>query len=105
MLWRNSLIMRDRESGTLWSHITGRAIEGPARGAALRAIDSVQTTWAKWSAEHPDTRVLKKSEEVKSSRYESYFTDPERTGIFRAQYLREAMPGKEMIQGLSLIHI
>ena len=100
MLWRNSLIMRDRESGTLWSHITGRAIEGPARGAALRAIDSVQTTWAKWSDEHPKTSVLAKTEDVRSSHYERYFNDPERLGLFRAQWLMDVMPGKTLVYGV-----
>lgn len=101
-LWRNSMIMQDLETNSLWSHVTGECMEGELAGTQLEMIPMVQTSWEKWSAEHPETRVLKKSEEVKSSRYESYFTDPERTGIFRARYLREAMPGKEMIQGIIL---
>jgi hypothetical protein len=100
MLWRNSLIMRDRETGSLWSHITGRAIAGPARGAVLPAIDSVQTTWAKWLAEHPETLLLAKTEEVSSSHYKRYFEDPERMGLFRAQWLMDVMPGKTLVYGV-----
>lgn len=101
-LWRNSMIMQDLETNSLWSHVTGECLEGELVGTHLTMVPMVQTSWTKWVAAHPDTRVLKKSEEVKSSRYESYFQDPERTGIFRAKYLREKMPGKELIQGLVL---
>ena len=98
-LWRNSFIMEDRETSTSWSHVTGRALGGPGRGAQLQALPSVQTTWAEWKKAHPNTDVLKKSEEVSSSRYEGYFNDPERTGLFRAQWLTEKMPGKTLVWG------
>ena len=65
-------------------------------------IPSVQTTMERWSLDHPRTRVLKKSEEIRSSGYESYFQDPERTGLFRTVWLRERLPGKTMIHGLQL---
>jgi hypothetical protein len=99
-LWRNSLVMQDRETNSLWSHITGECLEGELVGTQLEMIPMVQTTWKEWVAAHPETRVLKKDEEVLSSRYERYFTDPERTGMFRAQWLREKMPGKDLVQGI-----
>jgi len=99
MLWRNSLIMRDRETGTLWSHVTGEALSGPLKGSQLVKLPSVQTTWQKWRAQHPETRLLKKSEEVLASHYERYFSDPERTGLFRSRWLMEKMPGKAMVYG------
>jgi hypothetical protein len=102
MLWRNSLIMRDRETGTLWSHVTGDAISGPKKGSRLVKLPSVQTTWERWRAKHPDTEVLKKDEEVLSSHYQKYFSDPDRTGIFRARWLMEKMPGKEMVYGTTV---
>jgi len=101
-LWRNSMIMQDRETNSLWSHVTGECMEGELKGTKLEMIPMVQTTWAKWVAAHPETRVLKKSEEVKSSHYEKYFNDPERTGMFRAQWLRDKMPGKDLVQGIVL---
>lgn len=101
-LWRNSFIMEDRETSTSWSHVTGRALGGPGRGAQLRALPSVQTTWAEWSRTHPETEVLKKSEEVLSSHYEKYFSDPERLGLFRSQWLTGRMPGKTLIWGTTV---
>jgi hypothetical protein len=100
-LWRNSLIMEDRETSTLWSHITGEALDGALAGQQLQQLPSVQTTWAAWSATHPEVKVLRKSEAIKSSRYENYFDDPERTGIFRARWAQDVMPGKTLVLGLT----
>lgn len=101
-LWRNSLVMQDRESGSWWSQVTGRAIKGVNRGAQLQKLESVETTWERWFAAHPDTSVLVKSEQVTASHYESYFNDPERMGLFRAQWLTEKMPGKTLVYGASV---
>ncbi len=94
--------MEDRETSTSWSHVTGRALGGPGRGAQLQALPSVQTTWTEWKKAHPETDVLKKSKEVLSSHYERYFSDPERLGLFRAQWLTEVMPGKTLIWGATV---
>ncbi len=102
MLWRNSLIMLDRETETWWSHITGRALKGPHQGTQLQVLDSVQTRWEDWYRAHPDTTLLKKSEEVRSSHYQKYFDNPDRMGLFRAQWLHEQMAGKTLVYGATL---
>ncbi len=94
--------MQDKETGSLWSHVTGVCLEGKFQDATLQQMPSVQTTWAQWVADHPDTRVLKKSEEIKSSRYQNYFDDPERTGLFRTFWLEDRMPGKAIVHGITL---
>jgi hypothetical protein len=99
-LWRNSLVMQDEETGTLWSHITGEALAGELAGASLELVPAVQTTWAAWRAAHPETRVLRKSAEIKGSRYAAYFADPARTGIFRSNWLQGRLPGKELVYGI-----
>ncbi len=94
--------MQDKESNSLWSHITGICLEGQYKGTELKQMPSVQTTWAKWQVDHPKTRVLKKSEEIKSSQYQSYFDDPDRAGLFRTFWLEDRMPGKAIVQGISI---
>ncbi len=101
-LWRNSMIMMDEETGSLWSHVTGKCLEGEHAGTVLEVVPSVQTTWAEWRDDHPDTRVLAKSEAITSSRYQSYYDDPERTGLFRAQWLMERLPGKTLVHGVTV---
>jgi len=101
-LWRNSLIMIDRETNTFWSQVTGRAIDGQHRGAQLEKLEAIETSWEKWSKTHPETKLLKKSEEVLSSHYQSYFDDPEKLGLFRAQWLADRMPGKTLVYGAAI---
>jgi len=99
-LWRNSLIMEDAQTHSTWSHVLGKALLGPLKGAQLRVIPSVQTTWTSWAAAHPDTRLLKKEKAVTSSPYQSYFDDPKKTGLFRAQWLAGRLPGKKLVYGV-----
>ncbi len=99
-LWRNSLIMQDKETGSLWSHVTGEALHGEAKGARLEIFPSVQTTWKSWVAEHPDTLVLEKSESVSGSAYAKYFADPDRVGILPLRKKITRLPAKAMVYGI-----
>jgi len=60
MLWRASLIMFDRETGSLWSHVTGKAVTGPLQGLELKRLPGLHTTWNLWQSSHPGTLVLDK---------------------------------------------
>jgi hypothetical protein len=57
MLWRRSLVMYDKETDTLWSHILGEAMSGELKGTQLKQVSSVMTTWGEWKAEHADGSV------------------------------------------------
>lgn len=67
-LWDSSLVMVDRETQTLWSHLLGRAMRGPLIDSELRAIPSVMTDWKSWRASHPETTVVKMSRTVTNYR-------------------------------------
>ena len=62
-LWLQSLVMRDLETGSLWSHLLGQAMAGPMQGTKLEILPSVITDWKTWRTKHPDTTVtaLKRS--------------------------------------------
>ena len=57
MLWSHSLVMYDQETGSYWSHLLGKAMEGPLKGARLKPIPSVMTDWDSWASEHPKTTL------------------------------------------------
>jgi hypothetical protein len=57
-LWNRSLVMRDLETGSLWSHILGECMAGELKGEKLEVIPAVMTTWEKWLTDHPQTSVL-----------------------------------------------
>jgi hypothetical protein len=53
-----NFLMRDRETGTWWQQITGKALYGPLRGAALDLVLSDELTFGQWRTESPTGQVL-----------------------------------------------
>ncbi len=58
LLWSSNKIMIDRETDTLWQHLSGTAIGGALVGTQLAQLPIVTTTWADWVATHPDSETL-----------------------------------------------
>lgn len=80
-LWNGVLVMYDRATGSHWTAVDGRALEGERQGEHLEHVPSTYTTWARWRDRHPDTLVLEKPEDEREqtgSRYAEYFADPDR---------------------------
>lgn len=50
--------MRDKETGTWWQQITGKAIYGSLQGAALSLVLSDELTFDEWRTEYPSGEVL-----------------------------------------------
>lgn len=53
-----NFLMRDRETGTWWQQITGKAVYGPLRGASLGLVPYDELTFGEWKSEVSDGRVL-----------------------------------------------
>ncbi len=53
--WRNGVMLVAGQDGTLWSALSGRAIEGPKKGDRLERIPSMVTTWQYWMMLHPES--------------------------------------------------
>ena len=51
------LVLRDAETGSLWSPITGEALEGPFAGSRLELVPSTAVFWFAWTDFHPDTEL------------------------------------------------
>ena len=101
-LIRNSLVMFDRETGTLWSHLTGEALEGPLAGHHLTQLLSEQTTWGRWRSEHPRTLMLDVDPvEVNSDPYQDYYTGPD-AGVVGRKRADDRLPLKEKVVGVRL---
>lgn len=99
MLYRDALVMYDRETSTLWSQVDGRAIKGPLAGQVLQPLPSVHATWEEWKTLYPDSVVLKKDGERQSA-YEEYHRDPGRVGIFNRRLKGSTLPPKEQVLGV-----
>jgi hypothetical protein len=57
-LWRDMLVMRDRETGTYWTPATGRALSGSLAGETLMILPATVTTAEVWRETYPSTVCL-----------------------------------------------
>jgi hypothetical protein len=66
LLYRANKLMIDRQSGSLWSNLTGEAVVGPAAavGARLEMLPVTITTWRRWVESHPETTVAEPDPEL-----------------------------------------
>jgi hypothetical protein len=53
-----NFLMRDKETGTWWQQITGKAIYGPLQGATLELVLSDELSFGEWRTESPSGQVL-----------------------------------------------
>jgi len=53
-----NFLMRDRETGSWWQQITGKAIYGPLKGTSLDLVLSDELTFGQWKSEVTGGQVL-----------------------------------------------
>ncbi|MBI3129542.1 MAG: DUF3179 domain-containing protein [Candidatus Tectomicrobia bacterium] len=102
-LWKNVLVMYDRQTGSLWSHLTGEAVVGPLTGQRLKTYPAAMMTWSEWRSLHPQTLVLEKPAGGRGMRdpYEDYYYSA-RTGIIPEKHRDSRLHPKTWIVGLVL---
>jgi hypothetical protein len=101
-LWRDALILYDRETGSYWSQINGEAILGDLKGRKLEELPSRIMTWGEWRRLHPDTLVLEKTDGPTPNAYADYSSDPSKLGIFGTKNADDRLGGKDWVLGLSV---
>ena len=99
MLFRDGLVMYDRETDTLWTQVDGKAVKGALTGRKLEVVPSVHATWKQWKQLYPDSIVLKKRG-IPRSAYEGYNRDPNRAGILGRRRGDKRLPPKERVIGV-----
>ena len=52
------MVMADRQTNSIWSHLDGEAFEGTMTGAEMDFIPLIHTTWEEWQTLHPETTVI-----------------------------------------------
>jgi hypothetical protein len=57
-LYASALVMYDRATESLWTHLDGRAIAGELAGIRLEPVPSPLLSWADFKAAYPDGQVL-----------------------------------------------
>lgn len=51
--WRGGVMVMRHKDGTLFSTLSGRAFDGPRKGARLRPIPTLTTQWGYWKKAYP----------------------------------------------------
>ncbi len=104
-LWKNVLVMYDRQTDTLWSHLTAEGLVGPLKGKRLASLPSAMMTWAEWKRLFPGTKVLKKIAGLlgSSSRdpYEGYYYSS-RAGVIPQKFQDNRLHPKTFLVGVVL---
>jgi hypothetical protein len=97
----NVLVMYDRQTGTLWSQLLGEAVEGELQGTKLEFLPSLQTTWADWKAQYPDTLALRKGYFGARDPYDSYYAS-RRAGVIGESTQDDRLYVKEFVVGVEI---
>jgi hypothetical protein len=98
-LWRDSLIMYDRATRSLWSQVLGEAVAGPLKGQRLEVVPSEVVSWGEWKRRHPDSLVLTRPP-LRGSAYADYHRDPGRIGVTGTRNPDRRLSGKVLVFGM-----
>lgn len=102
-LWKDALIMVDKKTNSRWSHLEGRALDGPMKGKRLTPYKSLYTKWGKWRSLYPYTVCLTKlGREVEKSDFVNYYARSEQLGAANSQNPDSRLAGKELICGFKI---
>ena len=107
-LWRDALLMYDHQTRSLWSHITGEAIQGQLKGKKLKPLVSMpQIAWKTWNENYPNTKVLSvnfKGRMVESLSHDAYqrYHKSQDTGVSRTKYTDKRLPNKSLVIGVQV---
>ena len=91
------LVMTDRQTDSVWTHLDGEATDGPLAGARMPFLPLVHTTWAEWQALHPETLVLSDDTAFRS-RYRDV-----RLGVPNLRQTQEFLSGDDRLASEALV--
>jgi hypothetical protein len=100
-LWRDALVMFDRETESLWSHVTGECIDGEMLGKHITPLDAVLVPYSEWAETHPRSNVLVREAGSEAASHYAGYVESDRLGIFGTQAKRQELAQKEVIQGVA----
>ena len=100
--------MYDHQTRSLWSHITGEAIQGPLTGKRLKPLASMpQIAWKTWQLNYPKTQVLSvptgggMRESRNQDAYANYHASQD-AGVSGMEYTDSRLPNKSLVIGVQV---
>ncbi len=107
-LYNSSLVMYDRQSGTLWTHFDGRAVVGDLEGTKLKFFPVAIVSFGQWKEQNPNGQVLDKVflggrpiRNYGQNPYVGYLEDPDLLSrTFIEGEIDNRLPIKELVIGV-----
>jgi len=96
--------MYDHETSSLWSHLTGTAIQGPLSGSQLTVLPATQTRWGAWKTAYPATRVLPHDYAGQRDEYARYYAGGD-AGILGRKRADSRLPPKDLVIGVRVMDL
>lgn len=104
-LLKNTVVLIDYETDSLWTAISGEALTGPEAGKRLTILPSAQQVpWGTWVRMHPETTIAT-YEGIQTpgfDSYKDYHRSRLRTGIHAVKNEDQRLEPKSMVVGLDL---
>ena len=103
-LWKNGLVMYDHQTETLWSGVTGEALQGPLIGQRLTILAAVpKVRWRDWHAAYSQSQVLTSHgmQESAEDAYASYHAS-QRTGLVPPAHTNTQLRPKDLVMGIRI---
>jgi hypothetical protein len=104
LLYNSNIIPYDRETGSNWSQIMLKAINGPLKGTKAETFNLIETTWSTWKSMYPETIVLSEStgynRNYRISPYGDYKTNS--AILYPLNNNDDRLDGKERVLGVLL---
>jgi hypothetical protein len=99
-LWKNALVMIDKKTGSRWSSLEGRALDGAMKGKQLTLLPSTATKWGKWVDLYAGTVCMTKlGRDLTKSDFAGYYDRAQQLGPANSPNPDSRLAGKELICG------
>lgn len=104
LLFRNNLILYDRNSYSRYSQMQMRGVNGPMSGTNMETIPVIQTTWETWKTIYPQSEVLTANTGFQRP-YEGYaytkdYLEEDSATLFPVRNGDDRLPRKKRVHGI-----
>ncbi|MDZ7691924.1 MAG: DUF3179 domain-containing protein [Balneolaceae bacterium] len=104
LLFRNNLIPYDRSTGTRYSQMQMRGVNGSLAGNTLATIPVVQMRWNAWEKMYPESRVLTTdtgyNRDYNLDLYGERYREEDSATLFPIKNKDNRLPNKEIVHGV-----
>ncbi len=104
LIFRNNVILYDRDTASRYSQMQLRAVNGPLSGVNVDFIPLIQTTWETWKSMYPQSQVLTTDTGYDWNYHEDLYGENYRKGdtstLFPIKNHDNRLPRKKNVHGI-----